>query len=427
MTSSWNPDDFDPHDPAFLADPFPTYALFRRDAPIHYVAPYESHWMFRYADCAEVLNGTDAWVKNLPVGSDPAPVGSDPAPVGSDPAPVGSDPAPMASDPAPGPYGIMSNFPPSLFFADPPLHTTLRSLLEPMFLKSIESAPQIASTIAGGLLAAARQRGRIELISDYALPLPAGVLFTLLGIPNDPGVWGGLIEWQAAITLAHDTTQSQTTRGVGATCSMALNSFFEGMLLANTAEPGTGLFAQICQQFAAAGLSAQEIQACASDLLVAGYLSTTFILGTGVRNLLLNPDQLAALRGDPSLIDAAVEEMLRVDGPVQVIDRVAAADTELGGQTFRTGAKVTAVVGSADHDPSVFADPDDFLIHRPAQAHLSFGAGIHHCVGAPLVRLVAPIAIELLLAAFPGLALDGLPQWQTDPYLRAVTSLPLRG
>jgi cytochrome P450 len=109
-----------------------------------------------------------------------------------------------------------------------------------------------------------------------------------------------------------------------------------------------------------------------------------------------------------------------------VIDRVAAADTEVGGQPFRKGVTVTAVVGSADHDPGSFADPDRFLIQRAAQAHLSFGAGIHRCVGAPLVRLVAPIAIEMLLAAFPGLALDGVPQWQTDPYLRAVTSLPLR-
>ena len=419
MARSWQPDDFDPHDPAFLADPFPTYALFRQDAPIHYVKLYESYWMFRYADCAQILNGTDIWVKNLPDGANPGPAGANPAPAGANPGPAGANPAP-------GPYGVMSNFPPSLFFADPPLHTKLRSLLEPMFLKAITSAPQITRVIAGRLLADARQHGRIELISDYALPLPAEVLFTLLGIPNDPGVWSGLIEWQAAITAAHDTTQSQTTRGVGATCSMALNSFFEGMLLANTTAPGTGLFAQICQEFAAAGLSPQEIQACASDLLVAGYLSTTFILGTGVRNLLLNPDQLAALRGNPSLINAAVEEMLRVDGPVQVIDRVAAADTEVGGQPFRTGVTVTAVVGSADHDPSAFADPDRFLIQRTGQAHLSFGAGIHRCVGAPLVRLVAPIAIEMLLGAFPGLALDGVPQWQTDPYLRAVTSLPLR-
>jgi cytochrome P450 len=419
MTAGWDPNQFNPHDAAFLADPFPTYARFREAAPIHRVELYESDWIFRYADCQQVLTDTDVWVKNQPVGSASGPILSTSGPAGTPSAPL---PAP----PALGPFGIMSNFPPSLFYADPPLHTTLRSLLEPLFLDAIKSAPVITTRIAEPLLAAASRHGRIELISDYALPLPAGVLFTLLGIPNDEDVWSGLIEWQAAITAAHDITQSQATRKIGATCSMALNSFFQGMLLADTTQPDAGLFAELCHAFTASGLSQQEVQVCASDLLVAGYLSTTFILGTGLRNLLLNPPQLSALRGDPSLIDHALEEMLRIDGPVQVIDRYAASDTEVGGQTFAQGALVTAVVGSADHDPTVFSDPDSFLIERPTEAHLSFGAGIHHCIGAPLVRLVAPVAIEMLLDAFPDLALDGLPQWQTDPYLRAVTSLPLR-
>ena len=403
MTDGWDPDTFDPHDPGFLKDPFPTYARFREDAPIHRVEPYGSDWIFRYADCEQVLTDTDVWIKNQPEGSPSAP-----------------------AIPPLGPFAMMLNFPPSLFYADPPLHTTLRSLLKPLFLKAITSAPELTACIAEPLLSAARQRGRIELISDYAVSLPAGVLFTLLGIPNDQDEWSGLIQWQAAIAASHDITQSQTTRETGATCSMALNSFFQGMLLPNVTQPGAGLFAEICRAFAAAGLSQQEVQVCASDLLVAGYLSTTFILGTGVRNLLLNPSQLSALRGNPSLIGGAVEEMLRIDGPVQVIDRYAACDTEVGGQPFKKGALVTAVVGSADHDSTVFSDPDSFVIERPSEAHLSFGAGIHYCIGAPLVKRVAPVAIQMLLDAFPGLALDGFPQWQTDPYLRAVTNLPLR-
>jgi cytochrome P450 len=398
MADGWNPDQFNPHDPAFLADPYPTYARFREQAPIHRVEVYKSDWMFRYPDCEQVLTGTDTWLKKPPQGF-----------------PAGY-----------GPPGVMSNFPVGLFSSDPPLHTQLRSILEPMFDQAIQSAPQLAAKFAGPALATARQHGRIELINDYALPVPSSVLFELLGIPDDPGVWSGLITWQAAIAAAHDITQSAGVRGTGATCSMALNSFFEGLLLANRAKPATGLFAQICDAFASTGLSPQEVQMCAVDFLVAGYLSTTFIIGTGVRNLLLNPDQLTALRENPSLIGGALEEMLRIDGPVQVIDRYAATDTEVGGRQFAPGAKVTAVVGSADHDPSVFNDPDSFLIERAGEAHMGFGAGTHYCIGAPLVRLVAPVAIEMLLAEFPQLALDGVPQWQTDPYLRAVTSLPLR-
>ena len=320
---------YDPFDAEINADPYPTYALFRAHAPIHKVKPYGSDWIFTYADCQQVLTDTKTWVKNSPTGGPPNP----------------------------GPYGMMANFPDGLFGSDPPLHTELRSLLEPLFDEAIKVAPTLATQFGESLLATARPHGRVELITDYALPLPSSVLFTLLGIPKDPGVWLGLITWQAMIAAAHDITQSLAMRSSGATCSMALNSFFEGMLLQNRTKPGTGLFAEICNAFAKAGLSPQQVQMCAIDFLVAGYLSTTFIIGTGVRNLLLNPEQLHALRAKPSLISGAVEEMLRFDAPAQLADRCAATRTKLGGRTFAAGAKVTLVLGSADHDPSVFTKP----------------------------------------------------------------------
>jgi cytochrome P450 len=396
VSSGWTPDQFDPHDPSFLADPYPTYASFRTQAPITPVKPYGCNWLFAYEHCKQVLDDEDVWVKHSPLG---------------DPKPYGQ-------------FEVTSNFPPGLFASDPPLHTQLRGILEPLFDTAIEAAAEIARRIAEPLLAAAHQHGRMELISDYALRLPAGVLFTLLGIPDDPGVWGGLMSWQAAIVAAHDITQSAAVRGAGATCSMALNTFFEGLLLSD-ATPGTGLFGQICRAFKNAGLPPQQVQMCATDFLVAGYVSTTFLIGTGTRSLLLNPDQLAALREDSGLIDGAVKEMLRFDAPAQLVDRCAAVDTELGGVAFKAGDRVTAVLGSADHDPEVFDTPDQFLITRDADAHLSFGSGIHRCIGAPLVRIVAPIAFTMLLSEFPGLALDGLAQWGADPYLRAVSSLPL--
>jgi cytochrome P450 len=398
MARRFNPATFNPHDPAFLADPYPAYAGFRSQSPIHTVNPYPGSWLFTYADCKAMLDATGVWVKNSPLG---------------DPKPYGQ-------------FGVTASFPPGLFASDPPDHTTLRTILEPLFATAIETAPAIATAIAEPLLTAARDHGRMELISDYALPLPAGVLFTLLGIPNDPGVWEGLISWQTAIVAAHDITQSAQARGLGATCSMALNSFFEGLRLSDGSAAGSGLFAQMCRTLRDAGLTDEQVQTCASDFLVAGYISTTFLIGTGTRNLLRNPDELAALRKDPTLIAGAVEEMLRFDAPAQLVDRCALETTELGGRTFQKGDRVTAVLGSADRDPAMFSTPDQFMITRAnANAHLSFGDGIHHCIGAPLVRLVAPVAFEMLLSEFPALALDGLAQWQTDPYLRAVSSLPL--
>jgi cytochrome P450 len=397
MARRLDPATFDPHDPVFLANPYPAYAGFRAQAPIHTVKPYASSWLFAYDDCKQMLDDREAWIKK----------------------------SPLEEHKAPGPYGVTSSFPPGLFGSDPPLHTELRDILEPLFDQAIQRAPAIAETIAEPLLAAAKQHGRMELISDYALPLPAGVLFTLLGIPNDPGVWSGLMYWQAAIVAAHDITQSAAIRGGGATCSMAVNTYFEGMRLSEASAPGNGLFAQMCAAFAAAGLSPEQVQMCATDFLVAGYASTTFLIGTGTRNLLSNPQELAALRDDDTLIPGAVEEMLRFDAPAQLVDRCAAKSTELGGQTFKKGDRVTAVLGSANHDPAVFTTPEQFMITRNEKAHLSFGDGIHRCIGEPLVQLVAPVAFQMLLSAFPALALDGLPQWQTDPYLRAVSSLPL--
>jgi cytochrome P450 len=399
----FNPATFDPHDAAFLADPYPTYARFREQAPVHQVQPYGSCWVFRYADCVRALEEQDVWVKNPPGGA----------------------PTPE------GPFGMMASFPPSLFFTDPPHHEGLRGLLEPGFTSAIENAGEIARELGAPLLRSARERGSLELVSDYALPLPAQVLFTIMGIP-DGGVgqpiWNGLIAWQQAIASAHDITQPVLVRGLGATCSMALNSFFEGMLVAEgeQTQVPSGLCSEMSRALLDAGRSTQHVQVCASDLLVAGYLSTTFILGLGVRNLLLHPDQLQRLRANPELMGRAFEEMLRFDPCVHIVERCAACETDLGGRRFAPGETISVVLGSAGRDPDVCADPDRFDIEREPSPHIAFGRGIHHCIGAPLARIVGPIALELLLTEFDELALDGQPQWQTDPFLHALTTLPLR-
>jgi cytochrome P450 len=401
MPEGFDPTKFDPHEPAFIADPYPTYASFREHAPVQLVKPYENHWIFGYDGCAQVLGDTDVWVKK------------------------------GVAQHAHGPYGMMSSFPENLFQSDPPRHIVLRKLLEPLIGEVLERAPGLAQKTAQPLLEAANKQGRIELVAEYALPLPARVLFTLLGIPNEgehEGVWEGLMAWQAAIAAAHDITQPVQTQFVGASSMMALNSFFQGMLLEGPSKstPPEGMFAQMCLAFQDAGLSPQQVQICACDLVVAGYLTTTFILGTGVRNLLLNPEQLRKLREDPSLVHAALEEMLRFDGPVQLLDRCAATETEVLGHKFKPGDRASTVIGSADRDPARFSEPDSFEIQRGETTHFGFGGGIHECIGAPLVRKVAPVGLEMLLDAFSELAIDGAEQWQTDPYLRATTSLPLR-
>lgn len=395
MTARWDPTTFNPHDPAFLANPYPTYGLFRDQAPLSVVRPYGSTWVFRFTDVRQLLDDSVTFVKSPPGGRSPGT----------------------------GLFAMGANLPDGLFASDPPRHTELRAVLEPLFSEAIGRAPGIATDSAAQLLGPLRSTARWELVSDYALPLPSAVLFTIMGIPADH--WPVLIQWIGTIASAHDNTQSIALRVMGATCAMALTTYFGEWVLQCRRNPQAGLIGELCQSIGGRdGLTQEDVQVCCSDFAVAGYLSTTFLIGTALVHLLDNPDQAQLLREQPELIHGAVEEMLRIDAPAQLVDRVTAIDTELGGVHLPAGTKVTAVLGSADHDPTAFADPDAFRIQRDDTAQLSFGDGIHYCIGAPLVRLMAPIAMTALLD-LPTLAVAGQAQWQTDPYLRAMTNLPL--
>jgi cytochrome P450 len=318
----------------------------------------------------------------------------------------------------------VASLPPGLFSSDPPAHAALRTAVEVPLRAALGPVPDMARAYGQQFLGKLGETERIELVQDYALPVPANVLFDLLGLAPDPALRQTLMAWQQAVTVAHDTSQSVMVRLQGATCSMALRGFFGALVDSNSLAPVPGLVGTLCGTFSDAGLSEAELVGTLCDLLIAGYLSTTFIIATGMWRLLEHPEALAAVRDDPAQAGAAVDELLRLDGPVQVIDRFAAQDTTLGGQPIPAGTKATAVVGSADHDPARFPDPEEVRLDR-GSGYMAFGAGVHRCVGAPLARLVAPAALRALLEFAPSITLDGEPQWQTDPYLRAAISLPL--
>jgi cytochrome P450 len=174
-------------------------------------------------------------------------------------------------------------------------------------------------------------------------------------------------------------------------------------------------------------LSQEELLATSVLLFFAGHETTVNLIGTGVRNLLLHPDQLARVRTNPELIQSAVEELLRFDGPVQRTGRtVASGEVELGGVTIPEGQPIVAFVAAANRDPAQFRDPDRLDVARTDNQHLAFGAGIHYCVGAPLARVEAQIAIETLLRRFPTLTLrEQTPTWRETAIIRGLTALPL--
>jgi len=396
VTTAWDPTTFDPHDPAFLTNPYPTYKRFRDAAPLAVVKPYGNTWVFRHADVQQMLGDRDTFVKHAP----------------------GPRPTPL------DPIAEMSAYlPDGLFGSDPPRHTELRALLEPLFSTAIASAPVVAATTADELLTARHGTSRFELMQDYALGLPSSTLFTIMGIPRNH--WLLLLQWVTQIVRAHDITQTFATRVAGATSHMALQMYFAEWVLRCQETPQPGLVGELC---AAIGgpehLTAEEVQICCTDFVVAGYLSTTFLIGSGLQHLLENPEQAQLLRDQPALMDGAIAEILRMDAPAQLVERIAAVDTELGGTAIPAGTHLAAVLGSADRDETVFADPDRFDVKRDDAAQVGFGYGIHRCIGAPLVQLVAPVAMSKLLA-IPELAVAGLVQWGSDPYLRGMTSFPL--
>jgi cytochrome P450 len=401
QTPSWNPAGFDPHDPGFLSDPYPTYAQFREHDPVYFVSQYQSHWFFRYADCEAILSGDGTFQKQPPQG-----------------------PAPAAPTPPASPVAMLGAFPLGLFVADPPQHTVLRCTFDGPFGDQMLKAPAIAAERAGKMLDPLRSSGHMELVADYATPVPANVLFDVLGIPDAPGLRDGLQQWENLMVPSHDITQSPQVRFLGGSARMALLAFMEGLVRQYTAtDGGPGMIGAMCKP-GATDLSTEALFMSGIDFVVAGYLSTTWLVASAINSLLAHPDQWEALLADPSKRNRALEEVLRFEPPFQLVDRYVAQDTVLGGVALKRGDTVTAVVGSANRDPAKFADPDALDIERDSSAALTFGGGIHYCIGAPLARIMAPAMLAELLS-LRELALDGQPQWGSDPYMRAITSLPL--
>lgn len=401
---AFDPTKFDPHAPDFLADPYPTYAQFRAQAPVSRVTftipvqgkpypLYDSTWIFRYADVKTVLDDKALFLKNPP-----------------------------KANPPPGPFDVLQNMPNGIFSMDPPRHDELRSILDVLFKKAIADMDTVAATIAGPLLTAAKLSRRIELVSAYAMPVPSSVLMTVLGIP--PRDWAGIEQWVSAVVNGHDYTQSRGTQAMAGTCAMAMGAYFQALSRGCPVQPVKGRLIDL--MLGDQGIAPDEAQMTLVNLAVAGYMSTVFLIATGTLNLLKNPAQLALLRSKPELMSSAIEEMLRYDAPAQLADRYCAEDTEIAGVKLPKGTQVTAVLGSANRDSDVFPDADKFDITRASKVeHVGFGDGIHYCLGAPLVRMGAPVTFRMLLEGLPEMRLDGLPQWQTDPYLRSVVNLPV--
>ena len=383
--------------PAFREDPYPHYERFRGPTPLLRVA--DTIWFaLGHADVTALLRhprmSTDESHATTEIGQI-------------------------------GPNAIKSQ---SLLFMDPPDHTRLRNLVARAFTpRRIEGLRAATEAITTELLdSMGLDGGPVDLIQAFAYPLPVRVICRLLGIPEaDEAVFTG---WSRGIARSLDPTILRSPE-IDAAIDQArseLRAYLGDLLAFRRKTPGDDLLSGLAAVEADGDrISSGEVLSLAVLLLVAGHETTVNLIGNGVLALLRAPEQLALLRRSPDLVGAAVDELLRFDGPVQITQRVATEDMEVVGCQVRRGDEILLVLGAANRDPAVFAEPHRLDVTRDARRHVSFGGGIHHCLGAVLARMETQIALAALLDRYGRIELAGTPVRRPTFTLRGLESLPV--
>ncbi|MET7829211.1 cytochrome P450 [Streptomyces sp. NPDC005386] len=310
-----------------------------------------------------------------------------------------------------------------LLVADPPQHTRLRSLIAREFTprRVAALAPRIQE-ITGELLDAMLPRGHADLVESFAYPLPLTVICELLGVPAPDRA-----TFRALSSEAVAPTSAESEYDAFVRLAAYLRDLIEDK---RSAGPADDLLSGLIRTTAEDGdrLSPEELRGMAFVLLVAGHETTVNLIAGAVHALLIHPDQLAALRADMTLLDATIEETLRYEGPVEnATFRYAAEPLDIGGTAMASGDAVMIGLTAADRDGTRYPAPDRFDIRRAARGHIAFGHGIHYCLGAPLARLEARVALGSLLERCPDLALDGPPSgWLPGMLMRGARRMPVR-
>ncbi len=395
-------ENFDLFTPRFKADPFPTYALMRAEAPVYpHLAPDGSTiwYITRYEDVTAVLRDDVHFCK---------------------------DPRHARPQETQRSSLIARLINENMLFSDPPDHTRLRALVNQAFTpRRVEKLAPVIRETAVSLLDTAEMKGEIELIADYALPLPVRIISELLGIP--PADREMVSDWSQAII-------SPGSRGLNYSARRrkvkAFVTYLQEMFVDRAAYPQDDLVTALVQaEEAGEKLNERELSSMVALLLVTGHETTVNLIGNGALALLRHPQQLALLREGEVDWDSAIEELLRYDGPVETsTTRWVREDVTLHGCRLRRGDVVRVVITSANRDPAQFAHPDTLDVTRSDNKHLAFGLGIHYCLGAPLARLEGRIALPLLFNRFPHLRLAVPPQelrWRSGVLFRGLEALPL--
>jgi cytochrome P450 len=331
-----------------------------------------------------------------------------------------------ASHPERGPADFGAVVAKTLLLRDPPDHTRLRRLVSRAFTaRVIDTLTPRINQLVAELLDKATAGRTCDLIADVARPLPLTIICELLGIPTTDQ--HRLIGWSQQLVVGLDTLQTLLDRRAGARADRAtveLARYLDTLVRRRRADPADDLISRLAQ--ARDGddqLADTEIVAMCALLVIAGHETTVNLIGNGLVALLRNPDACDRWRAEPQLAATAVEELLRYDGPVQSVFRRATRPVDIGGQQIPAGDIVLILVGSANRDPDAFIDPNELVLDRDPNHHLALGSGLHYCLGAPLARAEARIALPAILQHQPRL-LD-TPRWRPTFAIRGLQHLPV--
>lgn len=385
--------------PRFKADPYSYYAWLRREAPVAQTrlpTGEEVYLVSRYADVVAGLKDARL-VKDI---------------ANARPESVSDDGARMLTRI-------------NMLKADPPEHTRLRALAHAAFTpKFVNQLRGHIQEIADDLVDQVEGRGEMDLVDAYAFPLPITVICEMLGVPTRDAP--RFREWSSAL-VASGALSSETPVFIPEAVQLA--QYLAALIAERRAAPQDDLIsALLAAREQGDSLNDTELLGTTLLLLVAGHETTANLIGNGTFALLQHRDQWEALKADPTLVRGAVEELLRLVNPVQLVNRYAADDLVIAGVTIPQGSHLMLLVASADHDPDFAEHPEDLDVRRGAKQHVAFGQGIHYCLGAPLARLEGEIAFGTLLRRLPNLRLAIAPEavvWRPAVELRGMNALPV--
>jgi cytochrome P450 len=396
---------FDPADPAFIADPYPVYRRLREDHPILW-NPATGQWLVsRHADVNRLLRDRRLGRTYLHRSTH--------AEMGRPDPPAWHAPFHELND-----AGILD--------MEPPDHTRLRRLVLKAFTpRTVEAMRERIGAIVDGLIDEFGGAGEVDLIAQFAEPLPVTVIAELLGVPEADRHL--LRPWSADICLMYEVDPSEAAAKKAVQASLEFGAYLRDLLAERRRRPGDDLISALAAVVDDGDtLTEAELIGTCVLLLNAGHEASVNGAGNGWWTLFQHPDALARLRADPSLLPRAIEELLRYDTPLSLFERWVLEPIEVEGVAIPRGDEVALLFGSANRDPDAFDRPDALDLARDPNPYLSFGAGIHYCLGAPLAKLELGIAFESLLRRVPEMELVEPPRWKPTFVLRGLQALRVR-